>query len=152
MKDDLDSNRIDVNNYCLNSNNFLEKFINNFFFNKQKATFDENLKRLANIESEYSIKSEALETSLNKTNELEKQKCQQANQITMLNYKADNVSFVKMYISLLIEININLFKLQAQIRNLEEEIKKKEKEIQEHVKTTSDLKAEYDVNLKIKYN
>ena len=57
-----------------------------------------------------------------------------------------------MYISLLIEININLFKLQAQIRNLEEEIKKKEKEIQEHVKTTSDLKAEYEVNSKIKYN
>ncbi len=25
MKDDLDSNRIDVNNYCLNSNNFFRK-------------------------------------------------------------------------------------------------------------------------------
>jgi hypothetical protein len=56
-----------------------------------------DLDRLASIESDYDKKCKALSISLGKQNDLEKQKCHQANVIMQLNLKIDNVSYFKCF-------------------------------------------------------
>jgi hypothetical protein len=62
-----------------------------------------NLQRLQLIEPEFKIKCELLNVSLSKYNDLAKQKCQQDNQIVLLNSKTDYVRFTNFKIIL----NIN---------------------------------------------